>query len=342
MSAPKTGKKATKSTKKPAAKAAKKAAPKKAVAKKAAPKKAVAKKAAPKKAVAKKAAPRKTAAKKAAPKKAAPRKAVAKKAAPKKAVAKKAAPRKAVAKKAAPKKKPIAKKAAPKKKPIARRDATGHLDPKYARELRAQAGHDDPPGRAFISRPRAGDDLAEELAEEAVEAMTGEDDTARLLDREVAEERGGPFVITEGKQEFASGPDASNPRGAKREPFPRTLSRGRRGDARRTPGGPDLLGAGERSLERLRSPRQPALHLEHVVHQGEQRVVGRGALLRGGLDENVGDRPAATDPCDVVDRRAPRIGGEAERAPRPFRGGRRDVLGEGLRLVHERSGAPLT
>lgn len=55
MSAPKTGKKATKSTKKPAAKAAKKAAPKKAVAKKPVAKKPVAEKAAPKKGAAKKA-----------------------------------------------------------------------------------------------------------------------------------------------------------------------------------------------------------------------------------------------------------------------------------------------
>jgi len=75
--------KASKATKKPAAKSAKKAAPKKAAAKKAAPKKA-AKKAAPKKAAPKKAA------KKAAPKKAAPKKAAPKKAAPKKAAKKRA------------------------------------------------------------------------------------------------------------------------------------------------------------------------------------------------------------------------------------------------------------
>jgi len=74
--------KASKATKKPAAKSAKKAAPKKAAAKKAAPKKA-AKKAAPKKAAPKKAA-------KAAPKKAAPKKAAPKKAAPKKAAKKRA------------------------------------------------------------------------------------------------------------------------------------------------------------------------------------------------------------------------------------------------------------
>ncbi len=72
--------KASKATKKPAAKTAKKAS------KKAAPKKAAPKKAAPKKA-AKKAAPKKAAPKKAAPKKAAPKKA-AKKAAPKKAAPK--------------------------------------------------------------------------------------------------------------------------------------------------------------------------------------------------------------------------------------------------------------
>jgi upstream activation factor subunit UAF30 len=78
--------KASKATKKPAAKTAKKAS--KAAPKKAAPKKAAAKKAAPKKAAPKKAV------KKAAPKKAAPKKAAPKKAAPKKA-AKKAATKRA-------------------------------------------------------------------------------------------------------------------------------------------------------------------------------------------------------------------------------------------------------
>lgn len=106
-----------------------------------------------------------------------------------------------------------------------RRDATGHLDPKYARDLRAlsRAGRDDSEDRAFFNQPRSGDDLAEELGEEAVSTMTsGEDQSDHLIGQEVEEERGGPFVKTRGSDEFARGTDRSNPRDATREPFPRT------------------------------------------------------------------------------------------------------------------------
>jgi outer membrane biosynthesis protein TonB len=136
--------------------------------------------------------------------------------------------------KAAPKAKP---KAAPKAKakatpkvsvPISRRDGTGHLNPKYAAELRQKSresrddgGADD---RAFLkSKSRSKDVLAEELGEEAVSAMTsGEAQGDRFLDLEVDEERGGPFVRTTGREEFALGTDKSNPRRASREPFPKT------------------------------------------------------------------------------------------------------------------------
>ena len=211
---------ATSKTKKPLAK--KKPAAKKPVAKKPAAKKAVAKKPAAKKAIAKKPAAKKPAAKKkAVAKKPAAKKAVTKKPAAKKAVAKKPAAKKAAPKKPAAKKS-VAKKAAP-KKAIARRDATGHLDAKYARDLRKKGGHEEKAGRAFFSRSRSGDDLAEELGEEAVATMTsGEDSSERLLDGEVEEEVGGPFVITSSRNEMAGGRDASNPRGATREPFPRT------------------------------------------------------------------------------------------------------------------------
>jgi hypothetical protein len=126
--------------------------------------------------------------------------------------------------KAAPPKKTAAKPVT--KAPIQRRrDATGHLDPKYARDLRAMSrehrdGNDD---RAFFSKPRSGDDLAEELGEAAVETMTsGEDQSDHLIGAEVEEERGGPFVKTRASDEFARGTDRSNPRDATREPFPRT------------------------------------------------------------------------------------------------------------------------
>jgi len=106
-----------------------------------------------------------------------------------------------------------------------RRDATGRLDPQYARDLRAlsrenRVGNND---RAFFNGPRGGDDLAEELGKEAVGSMTsGEDQSERMIAEEVEEERGGPFVKTRGGDEFARGTDRSNPRDATREPFPRT------------------------------------------------------------------------------------------------------------------------
>ena len=105
-----------------------------------------------------------------------------------------------------------------------RRDGSGRLDPKYARDLRAlsRENNGDDNDRAFFKAPRTGDDLAEELGEEAVGTMTsGEAQGDRLSNEEVEEERGGPFVKT-GGEEFAGGTDRSNPRDATREPFPRT------------------------------------------------------------------------------------------------------------------------
>lgn len=121
--------------------------------------------------------------------------------------------------------KPAAVAKTPKKKPaIVRRDGSGHLDPKYAATLRAQspkrAKDND---RAFFRESRSGDDLAEELGEEAVEKMTsGEDDAEESLNERVTEEDGGPFVPTSGKTEFGYDTDASNPKGATREPFPKS------------------------------------------------------------------------------------------------------------------------
>jgi hypothetical protein len=106
-----------------------------------------------------------------------------------------------------------------------RRDGAGHLDPKYARDLRAlsRENREEDDDRAFFTTPRSGDDLAEELGEQAVGTMTsGEDQSEHLIGEEVEEERGGPFVKTRGGEEFAGGTDRSNPRDATREPFPRT------------------------------------------------------------------------------------------------------------------------
>ena len=110
------------------------------------------------------------------------------------------------------------------RKPAPRRDATGRLDPKYARDLRARSQENqEDDNRAFFKKPHSGDDLAEELGEQAVGTMTsGEDQSEHLTGEEVEEERGGPFVKTREGDEFAGGTDRSNPRDATREPFPRT------------------------------------------------------------------------------------------------------------------------
>ena len=67
-----------------------------------------------------------------------------------------------------------------------------------------------------------GDDLAENLAEEFVDAVTrgdGADDDA--IDGVVSEEIGGPFIETSAADEFAHDTDAANPPDAEREPLPR-------------------------------------------------------------------------------------------------------------------------
>jgi hypothetical protein len=187
-----------------------------------APKKAIAAK---KKAAAPKAAKKAIAAKKkAAPPKAAKKAIAPKKAAKKKAVAPKAAASKAAPPKAAPK---AAKKAAPAKpSPIHRRDGAGHLDAGYAAMLRAKSleGRVRDPEEAFIGRSgRSKDNLAEQLGEAWVETATsGEDENEEVFNQDVPEDEGGPFVGSTAGQEFADGVDASNPKGAKREPFPKT------------------------------------------------------------------------------------------------------------------------
>ncbi len=80
---------------------------------------------------------------------------------------------------------------------------------------------------AFMPDPEGGpahirDDLAENLAEEFVDAATrgdGADDEA--IDGVVSEEIGGPFIVTSAADEFAHDTDAANPPDAEREPLPR-------------------------------------------------------------------------------------------------------------------------
>jgi len=145
-------------------------------------------------------------------KRAGAKKVAAKKGSAKKSTAKKLVAKKAPSTKATPKAKPA------KSPPVKRRDGTGHLDPKYAAELRALVDHPKDDERGFAT-----DALSQELGEEFVETVTsGEDEGTELRDERVTEELGGPFTVTSGGTEFASGVDASNPKRSTREPFPRT------------------------------------------------------------------------------------------------------------------------
>jgi hypothetical protein len=137
----------------------------------------------------------------------------------------KVAKRKVAAKKKAAAKPKVAakKKSSAKAKPMRREDRPGHYDPKYKAKLRQLGQHEKDDDRAFVGGARTRDDLAEELGEEAVVAMTsGEDGLGDDLQADVPEDSGGPFVRSSGGKEFADGTDASNPDDALREPFPKT------------------------------------------------------------------------------------------------------------------------
>jgi hypothetical protein len=207
-------------------------------------KKTAAKKTAAKKAAAKKTAAKKTAAKKLAVKnpnlvparktakkaKAAPTRRGAKgKAATKRAGAKPVAGARRVSAKKKTRATQVARsvksaaKPAARARPFARRDNAGHINPRYAAELLEMSEPQEKDPRAFLDRPRSGDDLVEELGEEFVQEVTSAEYKAEdALNQPVPEEVGGPFVETNGATEFAAGTDPSNPEGATREPFPST------------------------------------------------------------------------------------------------------------------------
>lgn len=117
---------------------------------------------------------------------------------------------------------------APNGKPnLLRRDATGHLNPQYAADLRKRslASGDRDDAVAFVERPRSRDALAAALGEEFIEgATTGTHLRLAEIDEGIPEEQGGPFVITTARKEFARGRDGSNPPGSTREPFPTALA----------------------------------------------------------------------------------------------------------------------
>jgi len=105
-------------------------------------------------------------------------------------------------------------------------DGAGHMDPAHARRLlelaRANKDSSDD-SEAFLSDDSEEDDLSEELGEAMVATMTtGEDQFKPMVEAEVDEERGGPFLVTSAAEEFAEGTDESNIPEATREPFPTT------------------------------------------------------------------------------------------------------------------------
>jgi hypothetical protein len=100
-------------------------------------------------------------------------------------------------------------------------------NPARARFIRRGRSDD---ANAFMPDPedgpaRIGDDLAENLAEEYVQAATmGNEVVEDDLDAVVPEEIGGPFVETSAADEFAHDTDDANPIDAEREPLPRPIS----------------------------------------------------------------------------------------------------------------------
>ena len=113
----------------------------------------------------------------------------------------------------------------PKHRKVDHRDGAGHLDRAYERELRARvhAGVHRGVERAFVRQASSNDASAEQSGEEFVlGATSGEEGGAVGLDEVSSEERGGPFIETSGRVEYAYEVDETNPADGTREPFPTT------------------------------------------------------------------------------------------------------------------------
>jgi hypothetical protein len=111
-----------------------------------------------------------------------------------------------------------------KRTPVPRRDGSGHLNPEYEAHLLAmsRAGRESD-GEAFLGGNAEEDPGAAEFGYEFVESATAaQSEGQEMLDREMPEELGGPFVETSAHTEFATDSDAPNIEGATREPFPTT------------------------------------------------------------------------------------------------------------------------
>jgi hypothetical protein len=109
----------------------------------------------------------------------------------------------------------------------ARRHANGtHVRPLLAPHGPRQRSDD---ANAFMPDPEDGparirDDLAEDLAEDYLQAATQGMEVEEIHDQVVPEEIGGPFVETTAADEFAHDTDEANPEDASREPLPRPVA----------------------------------------------------------------------------------------------------------------------
>lgn len=87
-----------------------------------------------------------------------------------------------------------------------RYDRPGHIDERHAQRLLRLSGQRRDDDSAFLFENSQDDELATELAEHAVQAMTaGGDSLLDSRDEAVDEEQGGPFLETRASQEFARG-----------------------------------------------------------------------------------------------------------------------------------------
>jgi hypothetical protein len=156
------------------------------------------------------------------------------------AAAPKKAPKKASKKpsqkpraKAAPKRSSAPKKARPTKKvrparkvPAAKRAPTKSAAAiaKKAKKQAASSVEREP--RAFIGGHVTSDALAEELAENAVRAMTTGQDEEGERDGDAEREAGGPFVVSSGSREYRRDDEAPNVASAEPAAFPTTRDDG--------------------------------------------------------------------------------------------------------------------
>lgn len=94
----------------------------------------------------------------------------------------------------------------------ARYDRPGHLEEAHAeRLLHMSARRTSRDEFALVFDSAASDDLATELAEQAVSSMMGGGETwLDMVDAPVEEDDGGPFLETRGAREFAAGPEAED------------------------------------------------------------------------------------------------------------------------------------